>query len=478
MRFSRDRSAITSGLLLILGLTLLTADGRLSAQEETVFAPFISRLRVSIRDPQVRITWEDSPELEGSYQIYRSARTITNDSFDRATLVGDVTAGVEAYLDVPPSPGDYYYAVLAVAENGEPYEILIPGRNSTFRPVTVANLATPAEEAARITEIAASVTEFDGQPAIAIAARSDRDGRELIVYRSTAPILEDAQLALAVEVTRIGSDAITLVDLPVPGVSYYYAILDEELVREGMVTLQAGRNATAEPVEIPILIAESPGPAEEPVIAIPPAESPESSAEEVSAEETDQSPDSVEAEQQIASAPQPEIEPVDVVFSAEQSDVRAIPLPFLQLQSVLSTGRRLGSPGILIPDASTLRPSTSAAVDGLLANLTPTERTAPSREILPADRAPSPEGAEFTLRTILDGPISQLAWEDALLQLNNFFTLPLSPDLAARAHFYRGQAYFFTGERQLAILEFLLARDRHYVEVERWLDHILNSPGA
>ncbi|MFW5814483.1 MAG: tetratricopeptide repeat protein, partial [Spirochaetota bacterium] len=184
-----------------------------------------------------------------------------------------------------------------------------------------------------------------------------------------------------------------------------------------------------------------------------------------------------------ATATEPPAEPpaeadLEVVFSPEVAPGRGVPLPFLQLQSQLATGRRLSDPRILIPERSTLGPEAEAAVESLLARMTPESPVQSGATILPDDRLPEPEGAEYTLRTILDGPFRRMAWESALEQFRNYFTLPLTPELEARAHFYRAQIYYFLGQEQRAVLEFLLARDTYYVEVEAWLDRILGHGGT
>jgi len=40
----------------------------------------------------------------------------------------------------------------------------------------------------------------------------------------------------------------------------------------------------------------------------------------------------------------------------------------------------------------------------------------------------------------------------------------------ARAHYYLGQAYFFDKRPREALLEFLLAEDPYYHEVDQWKD--------
>ena len=112
-------------------------------EDRDVFAPFVSRLRVAVRDPQVRLTWRDSDDLEsGSYRVYRHTAEITQDTIDNAALVAEVDTGVETYLDTPLEEGAYYYAVIAAEESGRMFPIFVPFRNKTIRPVTVAQLET------------------------------------------------------------------------------------------------------------------------------------------------------------------------------------------------------------------------------------------------------------------------------------------------------------------------------------------------
>ncbi len=42
--------------------------------------------------------------------------------------------------------------------------------------------------------------------------------------------------------------------------------------------------------------------------------------------------------------------------------------------------------------------------------------------------------------------------------------------MTARAHFYLGQSYFFSDRPRDALLEFLLAEDQYYPEVQAWED--------
>ncbi|MDR1210971.1 MAG: hypothetical protein LBK40_01935, partial [Spirochaetaceae bacterium] len=43
---------------------------------ERVFAPFVSRLTVEVKNNLVRLTWRDSPDVRGPVYVYRSDRPI------------------------------------------------------------------------------------------------------------------------------------------------------------------------------------------------------------------------------------------------------------------------------------------------------------------------------------------------------------------------------------------------------------------
>ena len=441
-------------ILTVLLLTVLLGL-RGEAQEtdaETPQAPLVSRIRLSVRDPQIRISWEEPGKPVEEYRVYRAGQPITGLSLHEALQVGTVRAGERAHIDTPAKPGTYYYAVVAVDPDGAAYEIIVADRNATYRPVTITSTATQAERAARVERIEWTLATMDGRTVIEIRVVADREGRSIAVYRSTSPLasLRDLEQKAAL-VREVDSGTAFLTDLPVPGVEYYYAALDTELLLAGGGTIRPGENATTDPAEIPLEVhAQTPGPlqpgpprATEPAEAVEPAMTGPPAAE----------------------AAEPE--------RAAAAPVRPLPLPLLHLESRLSTGRRLHDPRILIPQRASVDRETEQSVSTLLERMGERRRERPAPTVLPEDRLPDPRGAEYTLRTILDGPFRRWAWEEAIVQLGNYFTLPLTPDLAARAHFYRAQAYYFTGERQRAILEFLLARDHYYVEVRAWLDHLL-----
>ena len=58
--------------------------------DDRVFAPFVSRLRVAVKEPQIRLTWQDIPDFTGSYQIFRYTEEIGLENLDKATMVSEL----------------------------------------------------------------------------------------------------------------------------------------------------------------------------------------------------------------------------------------------------------------------------------------------------------------------------------------------------------------------------------------------------
>lgn len=425
---SRRESHVRRTLALLLLAFLPAFPGTpQTANGETTGAPLVSRMRLSVRDPQIRVSWEEPKAPVAEYLVYRAEHPITDETVGEALHVGTVDGSGRAYIDSPPEPGDYYYAVFAADPAGTVHKIIVPDRNASYRPVSIESVATPAERAARVVRLEWTLVASNGRTAIELSILADREGRAVAVYRSTSPLSGIEDLEQATLVREVDSGTVQLIDLPVPGVEYYYAAVDTELLLTGGATVDPGANATLDPAEIPLDRADEP------------------------------------------QEPEP-------IGEAAVREVRRMPLPLLDLQYRLATGRRLQDPRILIPQPAAIAPETEQRISGLIERAGDLHHVEPAPTVLAEDRLPEPQGAEYTLRTIIDGPFERRAWEEAIVQLENYFTLPLTPDLAARAHFYRAQAYYFTGERQQAILEFVLAHEHHYVEVRTWLDHLLATP--
>jgi hypothetical protein len=235
------------GVLFCLGPAVFAQDEGTDDLNRDVFAPFVSRLRVAVRDPQVRITWRDSEDLsDGSYLVYRHTDEINQNTLDAATLVATVEPGVETYLDTPLEEGNYYYAVIAAEADGRTYPIFVPFRNKTLRPVAVTRLESEEDLAASVYDIDARAQDMT----VVLVFTPSRSGRTLAVYRSTAPFSELESIGDATLLQEIESSSRRFVDYPAPGVSYYYGVFDTVLIERGSLEVVEGANALASAVQI------------------------------------------------------------------------------------------------------------------------------------------------------------------------------------------------------------------------------------
>lgn len=400
----------------VLGQTVVADDER-----QEVFAPFASRLRVAVRDPQIRITWRDSEDLEdGSYQILRHTREITTETIRDATVVATVQAGTETWLDSPPEPGSYHYAVLALNAEGTLFPILIPFRNKTIQPVTVTRFETEEDLAVVVQNLAAQSLDTE----ILLRFDASRPGRPIAVYRSTSAILSLEDIAEATLLEEIDSAMRRFTDYPVPGIDYYYGIFDARLIERGTLEVQPGENTLEAPVR-------------------------------------------------IALQRMPEI-PVTV---QPASPTRRAPLPILQPSAAVAGIRPSRE---VIPfggEAQAVRPPVERAIERLLASAPATPPFEPAPIILPEERTVRGEGAARTLAQIVEDSFIPRNYEETVELLNSLLLLPLSPDFSRRVRFYLAQALFFSGERERAFMEFLVASRGSLYEASRpWIDGILAAP--
>ncbi|MFW6215066.1 MAG: hypothetical protein ACOC45_03885 [Alkalispirochaetaceae bacterium] len=378
-----------------------------------VFAPFVSRLRVAIREPQVRLTWQDAGEIEGAYRVYRNEEEIDERTFADAQLLATVEAGSETYLDTPPGPGEYYYAVLTESEEGEPFRIFIPFRNKTIEPAVLTETSAGEDLAARVFNLTARVVGNG----IELTYDASRNGRELAVYRSTVPIRGFESLEAATRIAVLESIQRRYVDYPVPGVPYYYAVFDTAEVDAQELTLASGENLLADPAEVRINPAR-------PTVEFPP-----------------------------------------------RASRRGTPLPLLQLAtgSITSASAELSR----IPSPRSLDPPTREALDRILVSVGEPEMPRLEPVILPTERVADARGTRATLTEIIQDEFARGAYDTASQLLSNLLSITLEEELAARARFYLGQSQYFSGEYRNAFLSFLLAEEAYHSEVTPWMDAIL-----
>ena len=418
-----NRVFIACFALLLVGTRFLSAQtDEFSFTEEDlgVFAPFVSQLRVAVSDPQVRLTWRDAEDLdEGAYQIFRHTQEITQDTINGAEMIAEVGQGVETYLDTPLEKGAYFYAVLA-SEGERIYSIFVPFRNKTVRSVTVARLDTEEDMAAIVYDIAAQAQEN----AVVVRFETSRGDRELVVYRSSAPIESAADLELATQIDEFESTTRRFVDYPVPGVAYYYGVFDRALIERGSVTVTPGENTLDQPIMIALDAASS--------LRIP----------------------------------------------IPRATERRAPLPLLHLVQAIQSGERLARNTVPKSSGRILGPATEEAIRYLVDRAPKPQVFRPQPVILPEERVIGGTGIARTFSHLISTEFSAGNFAKTAEYLENILTLPLNPSLERRMRFYLGQSLYFDGRIEPAFVEFLMAAEGElYVKAQPWIDGILLPRG-
>jgi len=392
---------------------IITVSSLLHSQDRDVFAPFVSRLKVTSQEKSITITWKDCEDVEGACIIYRYTDEITSTNFSSADQIAEVPAGKEIFIDYPNDVQKYYYAVLVKDSSGKVYELFIPFRNKSITGIAAASVADTKEIAARITGIKSRKEE----DAILVTFTSSNPDRELIIYRSTSPIKNRNDLVYAQPLRTIPSSQKSFKDFPVPGIPYYYAIFDSSLIKIGEISITPGSNATLTPSEIAL---------------------------------------------------------GSRVGLPESIISRPLPLPLLHISKTIETGKDLSRTTMPLSDTTQqLSPSTVKAVNALLEKIPDRGQPDLEPDVLPEDKDIETAGGEqYTLLSILYTEFAEKRWRENEILLNNFLSVHHSEDIEIRSHYYLGQVYFFQGKYKNAFMEFLLAQNSLYSETKPWMDAI------
>ncbi len=374
---------------------------------------FVTRLRAEPVGYQVKLTWVDSPDLKGTCVVYRSGEEITSQTLARATVIGSVDTGVGFYIDTPPDRSGWYYAVLIRETSGVLHSLLVQFRNKTSAPVAAQTSAPEEQLAAVITGIRAAPTEPGDVIEVSFAASNP--SRDLLLFWGPNAFSRSEDLLKATRTTPMDPGTTRYALAVLPGVDYWFAVLDAGLFKLGQAPLVKGANATAYPVQLPVTASHGlPG---------------------------------------IATA-----------------SSRGIPLPSLTIDRGVQTGQQIPQTNIPdLPAPRAISDATKKSIAALQQLLTPSAPKALHPEVLPSDATPTPGGELARLLEIVQGPFLGGDLPTARDKLTDFLSLPRKPELNARARFYLGQIDYFQGNARDALLEFLTAQDFYYEECATWI---------
>jgi hypothetical protein len=391
-----------------LALLLICSVAR--AQQGTtteVFAPFVSRLKAVAGDSSVVLTWRRSGDVDGAYLVYRSRKEITEATFPEAEFLARVGSETESYTDYPPYGLEAYYAVLIEGTDQKLYSIFIPFRNKTTSTVSIRAPEPETEIAAEVTDLRASL---QGEAVVVSYAISNAE-RELLLFRSTHPIRRVEDLVESSSVVPLGPGTTLFEDRPIPGVEYYYCVVDARLLQGGQAPIVPGQNSLTQSVQVPLSAGQAP------------------------------------------------------------SRARSRPLPRLMIPAGVEFGDELiPSPPFLLPRQQELGPATAKAVARLRSNIRPSPRPPMGPVILEEDRSAQARGEDSILAGIVQSSFADRNYADAEDRLDRFLRIERSARAQARTNFYLGQIRYLRGDLKEAFLAFLLASDRYYEDTQPWLD--------
>jgi len=376
--------------------------------------PFVRQLSATIQDNKVLLQWIDAPDGMGPVYIFR--KVVQSDSASPQELEPvQVPRGVQSYIDPIETDGVRSYLVLASEADGNPYKVTIPNTNYIELEARKTDLPLSPSDSKyqNISSIRTEVNKDSIVLSFTLNGSETSSNRPLVLYRSTQPIRYVQDLVHAV-IVQGGITESPFIDYPVPDIPYYYALVFEDDIKQGTLKLEAGKNVTMVPAEVPAgsFRIGLPGP---------------------------------------------------------QKDIRSLPLPALSITAAVPGAQNMVTiPSITLP----LSPESAKAVASLPFP-EPKKANLKKPRVFSQDMTASGGGEEYTLRSIVQGPFNSRDWNSVIDQLVRFLSLPRSSTIEARSRFYLGQAYYMTGLYREALFEFLLMKNLYPVEANEWIQSIL-----
>jgi hypothetical protein len=159
-----------------------------------------------------------------------------------------------------------------------------------------------------------------------------------------------------------------------------------------------------------------------------------------------------------------------ILSSGEAAEwpLRPIPLPFMTLRNAIAEGDSVAD----VPEQISLSPKLFNMLQGSQA----AQKVAlPSKKprVFAVDMQSPSGGEESALFQIVKEYFEKRDWENSRIALLHYLSLPRTTEVEARARFYLGQTWYFTGNYREALFEFLSVQNLHPVEANIWIDAIL-----
>jgi hypothetical protein len=405
------KSASLTLLMLVWPIVFLFPQTVPVSESPAVFAPFVSRLTAEVRNNLVRLSWLDSPVVRGPVAIYCADNPINTDAIDQSRSQIrpiEVPYGVQFYVDETYSKTRYYY-VVAADEAGTKYYLPLPTNNMLSVDVQ--------EEAARPANTQGSALQLSSVGDSAFSLEAVVRGEGVVLSFKTVGGGRNLVLYRSSQPLRQKDDllkavivqsdiASPFVDYPVPGIAYYYALIPQNEIVRGTVGLTPGHNATIAPVRVPV--------------------------------------------SQYG------------MIETDSPDMRSLPLPLMLITNLVPWNGSAGN----FPATELSPRATQALADIKKAAVSPAKKPRAFKE----DMETPASGEQDVLRSTVQGPFVKRDWQAVKDQLGRFLSLPRNNDAVARAHFYLGQAYYFSNQPRQSLFEFLMIKPLYPQEAKEWID--------
>jgi tetratricopeptide (TPR) repeat protein len=257
-----------------------------------------------------------------------------------------------------------------------------------------------------------------------ISYRSSERDKNALLYRSNKPFTQYNDILTAALV----KDHLTspYIDYPPPGIAYYYAILYDEDIRSGQAIIYPGSNATVDPVHLGGISQGASG------IAATPSYSP------------------------LLAVPQKNtyLDPDPGYFSTVRS-----PSPLsAEAAQITESLRNPTQVAPVIPQSSYgIKMEPRVFNQDIQSNVA--------------------SGEDYDLALIIRDSFFRKEWGVARTVLERYLSVSHSQNAAARAHFYLGQCYYFMGNAQAALNEFMAVHAMYPDEAASWVQAALAKTG-
>ena len=413
---SRQRTAnirYAAGLLFFLAVYGVYAQN--SGPDQRIFSPFVSQLTAETRNNLVRLSWIDSRDARGPVYIYRSLRPMDSTSLSVIRPVV-IPYGTQYYVDETEGEAVSYYFAAASDVNGQRYDIFIPFTNTVVAGSSA--LSWPDNTAGR-PYTPPSLSETRPNAADISGLNAYADGERAIISFTTGTDMKNVVLYRNTQPIRRIQDLLSA------------------------VIIKSGNSS-------PIIDYPAPGFAYYYALLF----------------EDDISRGTVD----VRPGKNATVYPVEIAGKAQLApEIRSMPLPAMTVQKTAVDGNYIQIPNPVPAPAPKAADNTQQSKP----EAPPLKRP----RVFARDLETPSGGEESILRTIVQGPITRRDWQEARNQLMQYLSLPRSAATEARARFYLGQSYYFTGQNREALIEFLFVQDRYPGEAAEWIEAVLPALG-